>query len=165
MDRDSHTSVALARILWRERYGVDLETTPLIDEPNLGATEAALLIGDKVVSGARTDPPVRVDLGSAWTELTNLPFVFAAWAAPRHADIDGLADRLSRSRDMGVREAALIARDDGPQHGWPIDLAERYLTRHLQYKLGPSHRDGMTKFLALAKQYDIVPDLGELAFA
>src|SRR5688500_7203094 len=52
-DTDSHTSVALARILFAERYGVRPEFVPLDRMPASGAAHAPgvarLLIGDKVV--------------------------------------------------------------------------------------------------------------------
>ena len=79
-DVESHTSVALARVLLAERNGRTPRVTPF---PTDGreSPDSVLLIGDKV---ARLAPPSsshphRVDLGLAWKELTGLPFVFAAW--------------------------------------------------------------------------------------
>ena len=84
-DSDSHTSVALAQVILHERYGVRPEVVPFnareCASDGADWPEAALLIGDKVV--ASSPPAVRattqIDLGSAWHELTGLPFVYALW--------------------------------------------------------------------------------------
>src|SRR5690349_15323332 len=90
-DTDSHTSVALARILLAERYDVRPELVPLRDADDAGAAAGAarLLIGDKVV--AREPPrslmPHQLDLGEEWKAFSGLPFVFAAWMARRDAEL------------------------------------------------------------------------------
>jgi len=38
VDGDSHTSVALARIIWQERYGIRLHIAPLVGEEDRTAT-------------------------------------------------------------------------------------------------------------------------------
>jgi chorismate dehydratase len=81
VDADSHTSMALARILWREQYVRDLKLRRF--DPgtqSLEQLEAVLLIGDKVVDPRRGVFAYEVDLGGAWREHTGLPFVFAVWA-------------------------------------------------------------------------------------
>jgi len=81
VDTDSHTSVALARVLWRELYVRDLESRTIdTRREDLRACEAVLLIGDKVVSPQRGSFAYEVDLGGAWRQHTGLPFVFAVWA-------------------------------------------------------------------------------------
>ncbi len=82
VDADSHTSVALACVLWHELYERELELVPLDDRHDaLDQHEAVLLIGDKVVDPRRSGFAYEVDLGGAWRQHTGLPFVFAAWAA------------------------------------------------------------------------------------
>ena len=135
VDGDSHTSVALVRVLWRELYVRDLVLRPI--EPGsqrLDQREAVLLIGDKVVDPQRGSFAYEVDLGGAWRQHTGLPFVFAVWACRRVA-VAELGDLLSAARDRGVARAAEIAVQDGPRHGWPVELARRYLTRCLKHKL------------------------------
>ena len=46
VDGDSHTSVALATIIWRELYGTPLEIVPLVGNETAEECEAILLIGD-----------------------------------------------------------------------------------------------------------------------
>lgn len=160
VDTDSHTSVVLARLIWLERYGRELEVVPLSDGATLGDTDAFLMIGDKVVS-RRDDPSldcfeVETDLGSMWKSLVSLPLVFAVWATPQTSEVLGLERILNRARDRGVASAARIAADFGPSLGWPIPLAERYLTSHLVYALGEGQRLGMARFRELALNHGLL---------
>jgi chorismate dehydratase len=155
VDGDSHTSVVLADILWRETYGRTLEIVPFAG-PQAAECEAVLLIGDKVVHNTLIDHEIETDLGSAWKSLTSLPFVFAAWAAPRGLDVRDLAVKLSRARDTGVESAEMIAEDFGPALNWPVTLAKRYLTKRLKFVLGPRQRLGMERFFELAKKHGLI---------
>lgn len=167
VDGDSHTSVALARIIWREMYDTHLEVIPYTGQESIDECEAILLIGDKVVNNTLLDYEIETDLGSAWKTLTSLPFVFAAWAVRQDTKIDvvELSTILSSARDRGVSSAEMIAADYGPALGWPVTLASRYLTTRIKFDLGSRQRLGMEKFLELAKQNDIVPSHQELVFA
>src|SRR3990170_2355620 len=106
VDGDSHTSVALATILWRELYGRRLDILPFTGRETVDECEAVLLIGDKVVNNTLVEYDTQTDLGSAWRSLTTLPFVFAVWAAPRGVNVTDLAARLSRAGDAGVKPAS-----------------------------------------------------------
>ena len=150
VDGDSHTSVALARIVWKELYGRLLEIVPYRGDGSREDCEAVLLIGDKVVNNTLLDHDIETDLGSAWKTLTGLPFVFAVWAAPTTLVLGDLPERLSKARDRGIRSAGLIAADFGPGLGWPVTLAKRYLTTRLRYHLGPPQRTAIARFLELA---------------
>ncbi len=167
VDGDSHTSVALARIIWRELYYTTLNVIPFHGTETVDECEAILLIGDKVVNNTLLDYEIETDLGSAWKSLTSLPFVFACWACQRDLDLDvaGLAARLSKARDAGVAAARMIAADFGPGLGWPVTLAERYLTSRLKFTLGQRQREGLSRFLTLARHYDIVPGSQDLLYA
>jgi len=167
VDGDSHTSVALARIIWRECYGVTLKVVPFLGTETVADCEAILLIGDKVVSRRLPDYEIETDLGSAWKSLTSLPFVFAVWAGPRDAggDTTALAARLAAARDYGLAAAKMIAADFGPGLGWPVTLAERYLTSRLRFTLGPRQREGLARFFDYAKRHDIVPMTQEVVYA
>lgn len=159
-DGDSHTSVALARIIWKELYGHRLEVVPFLGTETVGKSDGILLIGDKVVGNTLAEYDVETDLGSAWKSLTALPFVFAVWASQRESDVTLLALKLSRARDAGVESAPSIAEVHGPGLGWPVALAKRYLTTRLRFMLGPRERLGMDRFLELARCNDLV-DAGE----
>ncbi len=164
VDGDSHTSVALARLLWREMHGVDLELAPW-EATASHDSHAVLLIGDKVVTHRPSMFDTETDLGAAWKTLTGLPFVFALWAAPCDFEATTLATILSAARDEGVRRAPEIAEQVGPHMGWPVAVAKRYLTQRLRFTLTPRAREGMARFLELAKKHHLVEPQRELTFA
>ncbi len=165
VDGDSHTSVVLANILWRELYGCELEIGPFTGRETIDECEAILLIGDKVVNNKLIDYDIQTDLGSSWKSLTSLPFVFAAWACQHDKELGNLGEMLSAARDLGMSSVHLIASDYAPTLGWPVALAQRYLTRRLKFTLGDKQREGMATFLSLAKKYDLVAQEQELVFA
>src|SRR5256885_4397023 len=109
-DTDSHTSVALAKVIFGERYGRQPEFVDLVhgdDRP----VDARLLIGDKVVCEEPPGFDHQIDLGHAWKELTGMPFVFAIWTARKGVDLGDLPERLARARVEGLAHVdELIAR-------------------------------------------------------
>ena len=165
VDGDSHTSVVLASLLWRELHGRELEIVPFTGQETYDECEAVLLIGDKVVSHTLLDYHIETDLGSAWKTLTSLPFVFALWAAPRDLEVSGLAAKLSAARDRGEAAAELIAADFGPGLNWPVTLAKRYLARRLKFRMGPRQRQAIARFFELSARHGLVEPTAELVFA
>jgi chorismate dehydratase len=159
VDGDSHTSIILAQIVWRELYGSRLELVPWKRDSHgsLDDVDALLLIGDKVVSQSPAGFGFEVDLGSAWKYLTGLPFVFAGWYGAAGADFAELAPILSTARDRGRAEAERIARRYAAQHGWPEETAVQYLARTLKFELTGAMRTAMDRFFALAVDHDLLP--------
>ena len=167
-DTDSHTSVALARVIFAQLYDRELIIEPLdARRESLDESEAVLLIGDKVVDTGRTGFAYEMDLGGAWRAHTGLPFIFAAWA--RRSDEasgsvarpDSLARLLSAARDRGVANASRIAESMGPPLGWTVEYARRYLTRCLTFTIDARSVEGANLFaqhcasLGLAKSSEI----------
>lgn len=176
-DVHSHTSIALARVLWRELYDCTLRVVPFDAPASAPAAvppecDAVLLIGDKVVNPRRPGYAYEIDLGGAWKAHTGLPFVFAVWAFVRrpHASREPAGEApllepqwndaarlLSSARDRGVAAAQEIAHRDGPRHGWPIELAVRYLVQCLKYRLDPRMVAGANYFAQLASREGLAP--------
>jgi len=156
VDGDSRTSVALARVIWRELYHRKLVLQPYSGSERTDDCDAVLLIGDKVVNHSLVDFDIETDLGQAWKSMTSLPFVFAVWACPRELESADIARLLSDARDAGVMAAPMIAADYGPGMGWPVNLAKRYLTSRLKFCLGPRERKGMEMFLELARKHNLL---------
>ena len=156
-DTDSHTSVALARVLLDRVHGV----RPAIadfharERPLDGAEapESVLLIGDKVVTAS--PPAVRyphqLDLGSAWHDLTGLPFVYAAWAcrAERADDpeIRAAATLLDRTRRRNASRPDQIMNNAASEHRWPLGIAKEYVGDLLRYDLDARAQEAMTAFI------------------
>lgn len=155
-DADSHTSVALARVILARRYGVRprviaFDPARLAGEPQR-LPQTVLLIGDKVVTDTppSDDYPHQLDLGEAWAAWTGLPFVFATWMARRGAAVDDAARLLDaqRRRNAG-RIDAIVATHAGPL-GWPEALARQYLGDMLHYAIGPDELAAAQRFWAEA---------------
>ena len=156
-DTDSHTSVALARILLAEMYGIRPEFIPL-DQVAYDHPAAKLLIGDKVVCEEPHGLPHQLDLGHAWKQHTGLPFVFAAWMARPEVDLRGLPERLERAKKEGCDNVERIIARFALPRGWPADVARQYLTRYLQYDITPRHLDAIRLFHQLAFKHGLLPN-------
>jgi chorismate dehydratase len=155
-DTDSHTSVALARILLAERFGIRPEFVPLSLAQN-DSPIARLLIGDKVICQEPAGLSHQLDLGEAWKQQTGLPFVFAAWMARDGVELGDLPVRLELAKYDGCAHTdAIIARHATPL-GWPVDIAREYLTERLQYSIGPAHLTAIRLFHQLAFEYGLIP--------
>jgi chorismate dehydratase len=154
-DTDSHTSVALARILLGEVYKIRPEFVPL-DSAGGDAGTARLLIGDKVVCEEPKDFPHQLDLGQAWKLHTGLPFVFAAWMARPGVHLGNLNNRLEGAKRDGLRNIDVIVERFAAPRGWPADIARQYLTRYLQFDITPRHLEAVRLFHKRAFDYALI---------
>jgi len=132
LDPASRTSRILARLIWRERFGLDPEP---IDDPH--EADAELVIGDPALD--REGPSI--DLAAEWTEWTGLPFVFAAWYGDPAA-----APALARAYARG--RARLESYASGER------LA--YLRDRIRYEIGEREEAGLARFLELARAHSLL---------
>jgi len=152
-DAGSRTSVELARIVLRERFGIEPEIHQ--EQPNLHEmlthADAALIIGDAAL---RLDPetlPIEsLDLGAEWLDLTALPFVFAAWAGRPGIPVERLSKITRASYEFGKSRLSEIVRREHQSRGIAHELGERYLGHHIRFELGTKEQDGLDTFLRLA---------------
>jgi chorismate dehydratase len=151
-DTDSHTSVMLMRVLLARRFGQRPEPAKL--------PQAMLLIGDKVVtdSPAAVRYPHQLDLGEAWLELTGLPFVFAVWMTRAGTALGELPRQLEAQRRVNAGRIRQIADRYAAAHGWPVDLAERYLGSLLRYGIRPRELEAIRRFAAMAHELGFLPE-------
>jgi chorismate dehydratase len=160
-DTDSHTSVALARVVLAERFGIKPKIVELdfhhkmIDGEGSDADAARLLIGDKVVCEEPKDCPHQLDLGQAWKELTGLPFVFAAWMARAGIELASLPAALEKAKNLGLQNVDEIIAAHAVPRGWPVDVARQYLTEYLKFDIGPSHLQAVRLFHNLAHKHGV----------
>jgi len=148
LDEGSRTSVALVRILLKERFGLEPEMLPLPIGATLADTpaDAALLIGDRAIHL----PPERFaevwDLGERWCQWSGLPFVFAMWVARRGVDATDLEAGLAAARNCGVANLAQIAEVEAAPLGLTVPQCLSYLRDNLHFCLGPREREGLELF-------------------
>lgn len=168
---ESHTSVALLRLLMRDRYRQRVsyrtgQVSPALRSPQ--PPVAFLAIGDEALRlRDHPDYPCRVDLAEAWRDWTGLPFIFGLWVVSRDAADRGLfhddpGALLRRGRDWGLAHMDVIL--DLTGHGCPLgreDLAF-YYREGLVYSLGEQELRGLHLFyekLAAAGLIGAVPPL------
>ncbi len=152
-DSSSRSSVELARVILRERYGVEpqvLRQKPLLEEM-LAESDAALIIGDPAL---RIEPDASgyewLDLGAEWFDLTQLPFVFAAWAGKPGIPVGPLAKITMDSYSFGEARIEEIVDAEHAPRGISKELAHRYLTEHIRFVIGRAEQRGLEAFLELA---------------
>ncbi len=158
VDPDSHTSVALSRIVLAKMFDAWPDVVSLANVGNDPAT-ARLLIGDKVVLDEPTGFPHQLDLGQAWKDMTGLPFVFACWTTRRRLDVGDLPRELAFAREAGTRPDNIesILHDFAKPAGWPFDVARRYLTQHLRFNIGPRQLEAIARFHHEAASHGLIP--------
>lgn len=155
-DTDSHTSVALAQVLFAELYGHRPQIIDWHHEDVTHPCDARLLIGDKVVCEEPTGFEYQIDLGHSWKELTGLPFVFAVWTARSGVDLRDLPQRLDDARREGLANVQEIVRRFAVPRGWPAHLALQYLTHYLKYEIGAAQLAAIARFHELAQKHAII---------
>lgn len=166
-DTDSHTSVALARVILSKRFGLMPEVVAFEASGPHGGNgqapwpETVLLIGDKVVTGhpPESEFTYQLDLGEEWKKLTGLPFVYAMWMC-RETDLADESKRtrllhaaalLDRQRRHNATRLGSIVQKHAPGAGWPLDLAGKYLGELLRFSVGPKEREAVQRFFSDAK--------------
>lgn len=161
-DTDSHTSVALMRVILREQYRHAVDVVPHapahLEAPLDEWPETLLLIGDKVVTRQPSASvfPHQLDLGEAWHEMTGLPFVFAVWMTHSDAQLGDLPALMDQTRQTNAGRIDQIVAAHADRAGWPHDLAMNYLGHLLKYRIGPRELEAMQRFWQLAGKYDLI---------
>jgi len=167
LDLSSRTSVALTRVLCAKRWDIAPKFTPA--EPNLdqmlATADAALVIGDPAfeIDVARHGV-TKIDLGAEWKALTGLPFVYAMWVGRPGAASAEQCRALQAARDRGVANLAAIARNVSGGNAGLERRSLHYLRDNLKYELGDTAQAGLRKFLELAAEIGVVPELRPLRF-
>jgi len=161
VDGDSHTSVALLRVVMRELFDLDPKLRPLPPVADRGSCDALLLIGDKVIAATpdRGRYPYELDLGTAWKEISAGPFVFATWLTRAGCDLGELPDLLDGTRRRNRHRLNRIAADHARAGGWPEELAVDYLSRILRYELGQPELAGIEEFWNRCLDLGIIDEL------
>ncbi|MBL9136924.1 MAG: menaquinone biosynthesis protein [Verrucomicrobiales bacterium] len=150
----SLASVNLLRVLLAEQ-GLKPRLIPLPDPEAAAHHDFALLIGDPAIEFRRRYPshPI-VDLGTAWRDLTGLPFVYAVWTLRRDADTTTLRTELLRAFERGQRELEAVVRESA---GFDESFRRRYLTEHVTSSLGAAEKSGIAKFVELLRRHQPDP--------
>ena len=153
-DTASLTSVALLRVLLAEQ-GLQPEFKPLASYDRAALPDFVLLIGDPALDLLRADPAHQVwDLGTAWMELTRLPFVYAVWALRRGIENNALRRRLRDAKDFGLETLDNIISERAE---YDYHFRKDYLGWHIHYHLGADEKRGLIKFMELLRRHGLGP--------
>ncbi|MBA0053992.1 menaquinone biosynthesis protein [Streptomyces sp. AJS327] len=153
----SRTSVLLAQLLLRERYGVEPEyyTCAPDLERMMREADAAVVIGDVGLRAYLRHLPedglVVHDLGRLWKEWTGLPFVFAVWAARRDylarepESVREVHRAFLDSRDLALAELPKVSEHAARWEVFEPEEFERYYTA-LDFRFGERQLSGLREF-------------------
>ena len=153
-DTASLTSVNLLKVLLAER-GLQPEFKPLENYPAASEKDFVLLIGDPAIEFQRAPHRHEIfDLGSAWLELTDLPFVYAVWALRRGIDNRELRHELKGSRNFGLEtlDQLIETREEFDE-----DFRRDYFEWHIHYHLATDEKRGIAKFCELLRKHGLGP--------
>jgi chorismate dehydratase len=158
---DSATSVALVRLFMQQQLGRDAyytgyEAAKLDTE--LPMHDTLLVIGDRALAASVNPPtPYVFDLSDWWVSHTELPVVFAVWAANRpwferhplatHQLIDSLCHARDRFFDDELVQALMVEQAVN-QSGLVPSVVRRYFTHCLNYQWGADHEASLARFQA-----------------
>jgi chorismate dehydratase len=153
-DTASLTSVNLLKVLLAER-GLEPEFVSLPNYADASFHDAVLLIGDPALDFLRAPHEHEVwDLGSAWLELTGLPFVYAVWALRRGVDTAEIRKVLRESKIFGLETLDSIIAN---RSEYDLEFRRDYLSWHIHYHLGADEKRGLAKFAELLDKHGLGP--------
>ena len=145
LDYQSRTSVALAKILFKQFWKKEVEflnaTEGYINQ--IHGNTGGIIIGDRALVNLDKFEHI-YDLGLAWKAYSGLPFVFAAWVANKPIPLEFM-EAFDAANGYGLSHLedviALI-----PANEQVYDL-HKYYTENISYELTPEKKAGLDKFL------------------
>jgi chorismate dehydratase len=152
-DTASLTSVNLLKVLLAER-GLKPEFKPLENYKDARKKDFVLLIGDRAIDFQRA-PHTKYeifDLGAAWFEMTNLPFVYAVWALRRGVENKALRRLLLETKGFGMDTLEVIIRN---HKAYDLDFRKDYLGWQIHFHLGSDEKRGIAKFCELLRKHKL----------
>jgi predicted solute-binding protein len=153
-DTASLTSVNLLKVLLAER-GLKPAFKPLENYAAAAEKDFVLLIGDRAIEFHRAPHAHEIfDLGTAWLELTNLPFVYAVWALRRGAENRELRGELRSAKRFGMETLDQIIET---REEFDEDFRRDYFEWHIHYHLAEDEKRAIGKFCELLTKHGLGP--------
>ena len=153
-DTASLASVSLLKVLLAER-GLRPEFKPLENYAAAAKKDFVLLIGDRAIEFQRTPHTHDIwDLGTAWLELTNLPFVYAVWALRRGIDNRELRRELRQAKRFGMETLDTIIETRAE---FDEDFRRDYFEWNIHFHLAEDEKRGIERFSGLLQKHGLGP--------
>lgn len=149
VDPKSRTSVAMLRVIFKEKFGKNINVTVArgyTPDDMLRNADAGLVIGDQAF-GVDRDKYVVHDLGELWYKFSGRPFVHAVFCAKRGKRWDAAIAAIAEAKTIGLANRRLIAKQESGSHIEEETIYE-YLTKRIRYDLGDPEKEGLEYFLA-----------------
>ncbi len=144
LDYQSRTSVALAKVLMKEFWGINPILVDAKDESyrtKINGTTGTVVIGDRALEQRRLSTYI-YDLANEWRAMTSLPFVFAVWVSLKPMSEEWIKT-FNAANAAGMQKLDEIAEE---QKFSSYDL-KKYYTNNINYLLDEEKRKGMNRFL------------------
>jgi len=141
-DYQSRTSVALARVLFKNYWKISPEirnATPGYTRYIQGHT-AGIVIGNRALQ-QRSKNAYIYDLAECWKDMTGLPFVFAAWVANKKVP-ESFIPLFNHANKKGLENIPKVIAQN------PISYynLETYFTQNISYILDEEKKKGLEIF-------------------
>ena len=153
------TSNALAKIVLKERHGVDPIAHPMF--PNisdmLAEHDACVLIGDNGMREQGEGLHI-LDLGLEWYHLTDLPFVWAVWLGDEGLTPE-LATWLALAELAGHTRIEQVAVDAPVHTGMSFEQCDYYLRRIMHYPMRERELAGLREFGNLLLEHGLIEEV------
>jgi len=158
LDTSSRTSAALVRIVCRRVFDIAPDFRPHAPEiaSMLHDADAALLIGDPALFAGPLPGVTKIDLGTMWSEMTGLPFVWAFWSGRPEAADATTVRVLQEAAAEGAGHIDDIARTYLASAPERIPAAARYLRDNLVFNLGARELQGLETYYREAAELGLV---------
>ena len=155
MDYQSRTSVLLAKVLakfyWKKEFKWE-NTCNNFQHKSINGNTAGVLIGDRVFE-VEGKFKYSYDLSEEWQKFTNLPFVFAVWAANKEIPV-AFENEFNEAMKLGLENIKEVVKQE--QKDYPsVDISD-YFADNISFELDNAKRMGMQKFLQLAQKLEPV---------
>ncbi len=154
LDGASLSSSMMTRILfaehWKNTPSFSSSMSPLVKR--LEDADAALTIGYPYLEV--DDPSVRViDMGQAWYEYCQLPFIYALWITRPVMDVDLLIEPFEAAKRQGLANLDKIAREYSELDGLPVEKYESFFQQNIYYDIRERERAGLDFFFEKAQAF------------
>ncbi len=153
-DTASLTSVNLLKVLLAEK-NLFPRFVPLENYAAAAEKDFVLLIGDRAIDFQRAPHIHQIfDLGFAWHELTNLPFVYAVWALRRGIENKELRQELRDAKRFGMEtlDGIIETREE-----YDEDFRRDYFEWNIHFHLAEDEKRGIAKFCELLRKHNLGP--------
>jgi chorismate dehydratase len=143
LDYQSKSSVGLLKILLQKYWKINpvLKAAESGYENKINNNTAGLVIGDRAFIQRKQSKYI-YDLGTAWKELTGLPFLFAAWIANKKLPEDFIT-KFNAANGYGFLHLTKIVQNNICEH-YSLD---KYYTENISYNLDEEKRTALNLYL------------------